>query len=94
MKSILIAAIAGVFALGGTALADEGADCALSYDVYEASVPHTDLEECPAAMAGEGLFCRLSVVAEVATIFVFDENTGCLTGAKSFEEDEFTISIH
>ena len=97
MKRILIAAIAavgGVLVLGGTALAEEGADCALSYEVYEASVPHTDLEECPAGMAGEARFCRLSVVAEVATIFVFDENSGCLAEAKSFEEDEFSITIH
>ncbi len=94
MKRTVIAALAGVIALGGIAVADDMMDCALSYDVYEASVPHTDLEDCPDMMAGEGRFCRLSVVAEVATIFVFDEDSGCLVESRSFEEDEFSISIH
>lgn len=94
MKRVMIAALAGAFALGGSALADDMMDCAMSYDVYEASVPHTDLEDCPDMLAGEGRFCRLSIVAEVATIFVFDEDSGCLVESRSFEEDEFTITIH
>lgn len=97
MKTIcasLIAASAGIVALAGSAVAEDDMQCALSYDVYEMSVPHTDLEECPEQMAAEGMFCRLSVVAEVATIFKFDEESGCLTEARSFEEDEFEITIH
>ncbi len=96
MKYTLIAVAASVLAFGGAAFAEDEM-CALSYDVYEASVPHTDLEECPEAMGdmGEGeLFCRLSVVAEVATIFAFDEDSGCLIESRSFEEDEFTITIN
>ncbi len=94
MKHWLIAICAGMFTFGSAAMADDMMDCALSYDVYEMSVPHTDLEACPDAVAAEGLFCRLSVVAEVATIFAFDEESGCLVSAASFEEDEFTITIH
>ena len=83
----------GSLALVGPALAAD-ADCALSYDVYEASVPHTDLEACPDGLAGDGRFCRLSIVAEVATIFVFDEESGCLVESVSYEEDEFTVTIN
>lgn len=94
MKHTITAVFSAILlALAGPVLAGD-MECVLPYDVYEASVPHTDLENCPAQMEGEGRFCRISVVAEVATIFSFDEESGCLVEAKSFEEDEFTISIH
>ncbi len=69
--------------------------CALSYEVFESSVPHTDMEECPASMGhGEDSFCRVAVVAEVATVFVFSYDTSCLTETRSFYEDEFTMVIN
>ena len=92
MKPALIAALAAGLAFGGTALAADE-KCALPYDVFEASVPHTDLEECPAKLRAEGRFCRLAVVAEVATVFIFDEGSGCLVQSVSFEEDEFKITL-
>lgn len=94
MKHTITAVFSAMLlALAGPVLAGD-MECALSYDVYEASVPHTDMEECPESMVSEGRFCRLSVVAEVATIFSFDEESGCLVEAISFEEDEFTITIN
>ncbi len=92
MKPALIAALAAGLAFGGTALAADE-KCALPYDVFEASVPHTDLEECPAKLKAEGRFCRLAVVAEVATVFIFDEGSGCLVQSVSFEEDQFKITL-
>lgn len=76
-----------------SALADAHGDCPLSYEVYEISVPHTDLEECPPAMQIEGAFCRVSVVAEVATVYAFSEETDCIVASKSFYDDQFKLSF-
>ena len=93
VRLLASAALLGVTA--SSAFADgHGAECAMSYEVFEASVPHTDMAECPASMdAGEDAFCRVAVVAEVATVFVFSYDTSCLTKTQSFEEDEFTFVI-
>lgn len=85
------AALAG--ALPVAAIAADTASCSLSYDVYEASVPHTDMETCPTAILADGAYCRVSVVAEVATIFVFSEEDDCLIKAESFFEDDFTLTF-
>jgi len=76
-----------------SALADEHETCPLTYEVFEFSVPHTDMEECPDAMESEGSFCRLALVAEVATIFAFSEESGCIVESKSFDEDQFEIEF-
>ena len=94
MKSItklLGAALAGALPLA--AIAADAPSCSLSYDVYEVSVPHTDMEACPTAISAEGAYCRVSVVAEVATIFVFSEEDDCLIKAESFFEDEFALTF-
>jgi len=71
----------------------QGAACALPYDTFEIGVPHTDLTECPAAMAAEGTYCRLSLVAEVATVFAFSEADDCLVAARAFFEDEYVLGF-
>lgn len=95
MRRHLMTAFA-IFGLSaGIAIAESHeAECAMSYEVFETSVPHTDMEECPASMGlGEDSFCRVAVVAEVATVFVFSYDTSCLTKTKSFYEDEFSMVI-
>lgn len=70
------------------------AECALPYDVFEESVPHTDMAECPGSMeAGEDNFCRVAVLAEVATIFMFSYDSNCLVSSRSYYEDEFVLDI-
>ncbi len=85
---------AGLLMLGTTSLAfADGHGCALSYEIYEHSVPHTDMEECPAGLAAADSFCRLSIMAEVATVFVFSEETSCPIKAQAFEEDPFDVTF-
>lgn len=94
-RASIVSAVALLALAAAPALADSHeAACALSYEVFEASVPHTDMEECPASMGvGEDDFCRVAVVAEVATVFVFSYESNCLTKTQSFEEDAFTFII-
>ena len=89
MRIFLYLIVAGLLGFVGSALADS--DCALSYEAFEQGIPHTDLEECPSSLKGSGKFCRYSVVAEIATVFVFDEDSNCLVTTKAFYEDDFVV---
>lgn len=45
----------------------------LTYAAFEASVPHIDLADCPAALAAEGRFCRVTLAQDQISIFAFSE---------------------
>ncbi|MRX50275.1 hypothetical protein GI374_07405 [Paracoccus sp. S-4012] len=53
---------------------DAAAPLPMTYEIFEGTVLHADLAECPAVMeAGEGVFCRLAVAGENVAVFVFSE---------------------
>jgi hypothetical protein len=43
----------------------------LPYAVFEAAVEHADLATCPADFDAEKMFCRLTIAADAAHVFVF-----------------------
>ena len=53
---------------GGTSYLPKGQ---FSYEVFEASVEHADLEGCPKEFDTDRVFCRLTVAADLAHVFVF-----------------------
>lgn len=80
----------GAGAALATGMTAKGADVPLpmTYEVFEATVPHVDLPECPAVMAQEGHFCRLGLASEQLTVFVFAEDGDQpLTGVRSWPAD-------
>ena len=77
----------------GPALADSHESCPLTYETFEYSVPHSDMEECPDSMDTNGSFCRVAIVAEVATVFTFSEEPGYIVKSSAFEEDQFEIEF-
>lgn len=80
----------GAGAALATGMSARGAEAALpvTYEVFEATVPHVDLAECPAVMAQEGHFCRLGLASEQLTVFVFAEDGDQpLTGVRSWPAD-------
>ncbi len=68
-------------------------DCALSYETYEISVPHNDLDACPDSIGLDNAYCRVSVAAETATIYAFSEETDCLLASRVFFEDEYDLTF-
>ncbi|MFB2532263.1 hypothetical protein ACEYYB_00735 [Paracoccus sp. p4-l81] len=46
----------------------------LDYATFEATVPHADLTDCPAALAGPDRFCRMTLAAETIGVWVFSLN--------------------
>ncbi len=71
MRKILVLA---VLTLGATsALADEAGQ-ALTYEQFEAAVPHVDLAECPATLAAEDRFCRATLLHDQINVFAFSQD--------------------
>lgn len=60
----------------------------LTYDVFEVSVPHVDLETCPASMAAENTFCRATLASDAVHVFAFSEDGDSpMVGFASFETE-------
>jgi hypothetical protein len=47
------------------------ADGVMTYAVFERSVDHADLDSCPEQFDPDQVFCRLTLAAEMAHVFVF-----------------------
>ena len=46
----------------------------LTYQDFEASVPHIDLPVCPEPLAAPGRFCRMTTHADQLNVFAFSED--------------------
>ncbi|MEZ5885093.1 MAG: hypothetical protein R3D53_14990 [Paracoccaceae bacterium] len=51
----------------------EPAPLPLSYQIFEAAVPHVDMAVCPVDLAAEGQFCRMALLNDEIHVFVFSE---------------------
>lgn len=71
---------------GGEAYLEGGV---FTYDVFEQSVDHVDLENCPAEFDPEAVFCRMTLASEMANVFVFSfDGDQPLLAIKSYELGE------
>lgn len=92
MKFPILAALAAISI--NAPIAHAGDPMQMTYTEFEASVPHLDLEECPAVLAAPGVFCRISLASEAIHVFVFSENGDQpLVGFRSWEEDDYEIVL-
>ena len=99
MKRVLAASVMA-FGLPGLALASgsgeshEGGTAYLAngqftYEVFEATVEHADLEGCPADFDPDAVFCRITIASDLAHIFAFSYNGDQpLLAVKSYEITE------
>ncbi|MFO1166046.1 MAG: hypothetical protein U1E55_12930 [Paracoccus sp. (in: a-proteobacteria)] len=55
------------------ALAQDTTPLPMTYDIFEAAVPHIDMSDCPPDLAAEGRFCRLVLLNDQLQIFIFSE---------------------
>ena len=44
---------------------------ALTYEVFEATIEHVDLEGCPAEFDPDAVFCRMTLASDQAHVFAF-----------------------
>ena len=90
LKPVVLSA-ALLVAQGMAAMADD--ICALSYETYEFSVPHTDMETCPASFAVDGAFCRGVLNTEIFTVYAFSETDGCLIASRAYEPGQYAVVV-
>lgn len=90
MKHAKWAALAMLPMLPGLA----AAECAMSYDMFEMTVPHLDLDTCPGDLAQAGTFCRAAMALHGLAVFQFGEDGDrCLVAVTRFEEDEVELIV-
>ncbi|MDK3072864.1 hypothetical protein QO034_07060 [Sedimentitalea sp. JM2-8] len=69
----------------GTAYLGNGV---LSYEVFEASITHADMENCPVEFDPDAVFCRLTLANDSAHVFVFSyDGAQPLLAVKHYELD-------
>ena len=71
MPCLAMASGAGESHEGGTAYLAKGQ---FTYEVFEATVEHADLEGCPAEFDTDAVFCRVTIASDLAHIFAFSYN--------------------
>lgn len=73
---------------GGTAFLPSGV---LTYELFEATIQHVDLADCPAQFDPDVVFCRMTLAADLAHVFAFRyDGEQALLAVKSYElDDEF-----
>ena len=96
MRKALITAV-GAVAMPGLVQASGGveshqsgtaylANGQFTYEVFEATVEHADLEGCPADFDTDAVFCRVTIASDLAHIFAFSYNGDQhLLAVKSYE---------
>ncbi|MFA7433063.1 MAG: hypothetical protein WCZ72_05045 [Gemmobacter sp.] len=71
-------------------LADEAMP--FGYGIFEGAVPHLDLETCPAELAGENRFCRLTIGHDEVHVFAFSRDGDVpLVGHASWHADDLDL---
>lgn len=64
---------------GGTAYLGQAR---FTYELFEATVEHVDLEGCPAEFDPDAVFCRMTLASDLAHVFAF-----------SFDADQPLLAI-
>ena len=59
--------------------ADAGDAQSLTYEMFEAAVPHIDLESCPTDLAQQDTFCRASIHHEEIHVFALPVRRSAVT---------------
>lgn len=88
--SLLFAVAAALAAL--PAAAQQAAP--MTYADFEVSVPHLDLETCPAALAEPGVFCRAALANDAIHVYAFAEDGAQpFRGMRTYYAGDFRLSF-
>lgn len=78
MRRILLSASAALAFVAAPALAQQAGPTVtetpngvMTYGIFEPTVEHGDMEDCPAALAQEGRMCRLVLQNDALWVFAF-----------------------
>lgn len=86
LPAAALASGAGEKAHGGTAYL---AQAQFTYALFEETVDHVDLADCPAEFDPDAVFCRMTLASEQAHVFAFSlDGDQPLLAVKSYALDE------
>ena len=72
--------------------ASQALACTFTYKAFEATVPHLDLDACPAGLPQAKAFCRATIANGNMNVFAFAEDGDpCLLGVKTLGTDEYHV---
>lgn len=66
--------VGGAFAVSADPAQADGGGLMMTYELFENTVPHADIETCPAEFAGKSVFCRLTIAHDQLNVLVFSED--------------------
>lgn len=80
--------LAGLALAAASIVLAEPAAMPLTYEQFEASVAHVDLDTCPTQLRQPGTFCRATLNHGEIHVFAFsEENDSPMTGFTSYPTD-------
>jgi len=89
-RPLLVASAAAMLAM--PVVAQGGA--AFTYADFEVSVPHIDLEHCPADLAQGDVFCRITMNNDALHIYVFEAaGDQHFVSVHSYHDDMFQLTF-
>ncbi len=66
----------------------------LTYDIFEASVAHLDLESCPTGLPQQEVFCRAAFLNDTVHVFAFaDDGDSPMVGYAAFDAPDFASTL-
>ena len=96
MMAMAAALVSGAALASGPGETKAGAEdflpgSVMTYAVFETAIDHADLEACPRQFDPEQVFCRMTLAAEQAHVFVFaHDGEQPLLAVKHYDlDDEF-----
>jgi len=67
-------------------------DTGFTYEQFEVSVPHLDLESCPPDMPQENVFCRAAILHDALHVYAFrDDGSAEYVAMKTYHEGAYRI---
>ena len=65
-----------------------------NYEMFETAIQHVDLLECPAELAGDDRFCRMTINNGALHVFAFGEKgEQPMIGLRMWHEDEIKMTF-
>lgn len=66
-----------------------------TYELFENSVNHIDLDQCPSQVKSRDVFCRATIQNDGVHIFVFEEaGDRNFIDMLTFDRGEFDVALH
>lgn len=90
-----VSLLAGAFILASAGSPVRAETCSLTYEIFEFSVAHLDLDECPNTELADAAFCRANIGSDEIHVYYFsNEDDQCLLKVESYSSGDYSLTFH